>query len=281
MNQTYYTIANLNKEDSYKIFLRCLNFFTNLNIKEENKGKSKKQIQREIKLVNNFKTLLCYLGEFRNLLAHNQPIYCYNILEYNPKGNNKFKYELPKTSHNIKDKNGNIIPVEKQQINLMGSLMNSLQEYFGKDAINLNNSTKLNLSKIIYILYKILKHIDSNTNFYEELTTIYSKYNIVLSNSKFEIEQAKNILVLNKEIEELAKYNMETLNIIESINSQKPYKKKLKNKDRELKELIKKIKNTSRTIKVNEINPKYKYFPAQKTYSEFTGIDLNFFKNMK
>lgn len=281
MNQTYYTIANLNKEDSYKIFLRCLNFFTNLNIKEENKGKSKKQIQREIKLVNNFKTLLCYLGEFRNLLAHNQPIYCYNILEYNPKGNNKFKYELPKTSHNIKDKNGNIIPVEKQQINLMGSLMNSLQEYFGKDAINLNNSTKLNLSKIIYILYKILKHIDSNTNFYEELTTIYSKYNIVLSNSKFEIEQAKNILVLNKEIEELAKYNMETLNIIESINSQKPYKKKLKTKDRELKELIKKIKNTSRTIKVNEIKSKYKHFPAQKRYSEFTGIDLNFFKNMK
>lgn len=130
-------------------------------------------------------------------------------------------------------------------------------------------------------MYKILKHIDSNTNFYEELTAIYSKYNIVLSHSTIEIENAKNIIVLNKEIEELTKFNMETLNIIESIKSQKPYKRKLKTKDKELQQLIKKIKNTLSTIKVNEIKSKYKHFPAQKRYSEFTGIDLNFFKNMK
>ncbi len=281
MNQTYYTIANLNNEDSYKIFLRCLNFFTNLNIKEETKGKTKKQIEKEIKLVNNFKTLLCYLGEFRNLLAHNQPIYCYNILEYNTKGNNKFKYELPKTSRNIKDKNGNIISIEKQQINLMGSLMYSLQEYFGKDAINSNNSTKLNLSKIIYVLYKILKHIDKNTCFYEELASIYSKYNIVLSHSKIEIKNAKRIMDLKREIEKLANYNMESSNIIENISSQKSYKRKLKSKEKELKELIKGIKTISNTIEVNEIKSKYGHFPFQKKYSEFTGIDLNFFKNIK
>ena len=93
MNQTYYAIANLNSNDSYKIFLRCLNFFTQLNLLEENRGKTQKQINYEKKMVNNFKTLLCYLGEFRNMLAHNQPIYCYNVSEYSINGNPKFKYK--------------------------------------------------------------------------------------------------------------------------------------------------------------------------------------------
>ena len=188
MNQTYYAIANLNYDDSYKIFLRCLNFFTNLKFSSENRGKSQKQIIYEMKMVNNFKTLLCYLGEFRNILAHNQPIYCYNVLNYDINGIPKFEYELPLVNSNYIDKKGNKLSVEKQQINIMGSLMNSLKEYFGSDKFNSNNSTKLDLSKIIYILYKMLKHIDLNTKFYPELVEIYSKYNIVLSKSFVEVK---------------------------------------------------------------------------------------------
>ena len=33
-------------------------------------------------------------------------------------------------------------------------------------------------------------------------------------------------------------------------------------------------------IKVNEQKSKYKIFPARRKYSQFTGIDLNFFKNI-
>ena len=281
MNQTYYAIANLNSSDSYKIFLRCLNFFTQLNLSEENRGKTQKQIKYERRMVNNFKTLLCYLGEFRNMLAHNQPIYCYNVLNYNINGNPKFKYELPKANPEYIDKNGNKVSIEKQQINIMGSLMNSLKEYFGSDNFNSNNSTKLDLSKIIYILYKLLQHIDNNTNFYSELTDIYSKYNIVLSKSIIEVENPKQINELKKIISELFTFDMETSNFIEQIESGKAYKMKLKAKEKHLKEIVKQIKSISKNINVNEIKSKYKYFPARKLYTEFTGINASFFTNIK
>ncbi len=281
MNQTYYAIANLNSSDSYKIFLRCLNFFTQLNLSEENRGKSQKQIKYEKRMVNNFKTLLCYLGEFRNMLAHNQPIYCYNVLNYNINGNPKFEYELPMANPEYIDKKGNKVSIEKQQINIMGSLMNSLKEYFGSDNFNSNNSTKLDLSKIIYILYKILQHIDKNTNFYSELIEIYSKYNIVLSKSIIEVENPKQIDELKNIISELFTFDMETSSFIEKIESGKAYKMKLKAKEKQLKEIIKQINSISKNINVNEIKSKYKHFPARKRYTEFTGINASFFTNIK
>ena len=281
MNQTYYAIANLNYDDSYKIFLRCLNFFTNLKFSSENRGKSQKQIIYEMKMVNNFKTLLCYLGEFRNMLAHNQPIYCYNVLNYDINGIPKFEYELPLVNSNYIDKKGNKLSVEKQQINIMGSLMNSLKEYFGSDKFNSNNSTKLDLSKIIYILYKMLKHIDLNTKFYPELVEIYSKYNIVLSKSFVEVKNYNQINELKKSIDELSSYDMEISNIIKKIESGQPYKKDLKNKEKKLKELVKNVNNISKKISINEIKSKYKHFPARKRYSEFTGIDFKFFTDIK
>ena len=281
MNQTYYAIANLNSDASYKIFLRCLNFFTKLNLSEETRGKNQKRLDYERKMVNNFKTLLCYLGEFRNMLAHNQPIYCYNVLNYNINSNPKFEYELPMINSNRKNKKGKQIPIEKQQINIMGSLMNSLREYFGSDNFNSNNSTKLDLSKIIYILYKMLKHIDKNTNFYDELVEIYSKYNIVLSKSTIKVKNPKQINELKNNISELSKFNMEISHFINKIESGEAYKMALKNKEKELKDIINQIKKISKNISVNEIKSKYKHFPARKRYTEFTGISAKFFTNIK
>ena len=280
MNQTYYAIANLNSNDSYKIFLHCLNFFTKLNLSEENRGKTPKQLKYERKMVNNFKTLLCYLGEFRNILAHNQPLYCYNVLNYNINGKCKFEYELPITKHEYKNKMGQAVSKEKQQVNIMGSLMYSLKEYFGSDNFNSNNSTKLDLSKIIYILYKMLNHIDKNTNFYYELVEIYSKYNIFLNKPIININNSNQIIELKNIISKLATYDMETSNIMERIETGKVYKKKLKGNERKLKEIIKQINSISNKITVNEIKSKYKPFPAKKRYTQFTGINEKFFSNI-
>ena len=281
MNQTYYAIANLNQVDSNKIFLRCLNFFTRLNFSEENKRKSQKQVIYEQKMISNFKTLLCYLGEFRNMLAHNQPIYCYNILDYNINNPKKFKYELPKTKNGITNRKGNIVPAEKQQINIMGSFMICLQDYFGKDNFNTNNSTKLDLSKMIYILYKMLNNIDSNTNFYSELTSIYSKYNIILSESFIRVNNPKQINDLKQSFEKLLNFDLDTANLITKIDSGKSFKRDLKSKERELKQLVKENNKVLKNISVDVIKSKYKHFPAGRRYSEFTGINYAFFINIK
>lgn len=281
MNQTYYAIANLNSSDSYKIFLRCLNFFSKLIYRKKAGGKNQKQIIYEKRMVNNFKTLLCYLGEFRNMLAHNQPIYCYNVSEYRINGNPKFEYELPIVNPEYTDKNGNKVSIHKQQTSIMGSLMNSLKEYFGNDNFNSNNSTKLDLSKIVYILYKMLKNIDKNTNFYSDLVQIFSKYNIVLSKTNINVDNPKKIDELKSVISKLSIYDMEIINFIEKIESGRSYKMELKTKEKQLKRIIKQINSISKQINIREIKSKYKHFPARKRYTEFTGIDAKFFLNIK
>ncbi len=127
----------------------------------------------------------------------------------------------------------------------------------------------------------MLQHIDKNTNFYSELVEIYSKYNIVLSKSIVEVENPKQIDALKFIISELSTYDMESSSFIEKIGSGKAYKMELKSKEKQLKEIIKQINSISKNINVNEIKSKYKRFPVRKRYTEFTGINANFFKNIK
>ena len=87
----------------------------------------------------------------RNMLAHNQPIYCYNIDYFDITKRYPFEYELPKVNKNKKSVDGNPIPKYKQQIILNAKLMQNLSDYFGEDNFNRNNYTNLNLWKIIYI----------------------------------------------------------------------------------------------------------------------------------
>ena len=74
---------------------------------------------------------------------------------------------------------------------------------------------------------------------------------------------------------------MEISSFIEKIESGKSYKMALKAKEKQLKEIIKQINSISKDINVNEIKSKYKHFPARKRYTEFTGINVNFFTNIK
>lgn len=280
MNQTYYAIANLKEEDSKGIFLKCTNFFTQLNILPENKGKSNQQIQKETAQINMFKTILCYLGEFRNMLAHNQPIYCYNIDSFDINSNVQFKYEFPKTNRNKKDRNGKLMTKEKQQIRINAELMHSLSEYFGKDSFNANNYTNLDLSKIVYILYKMLKHIDKNTNFYNELKEIYIKYNIILNVNNIEIENIESCLNLLKGLEQLDKFKLNNKKIIEDIDNKRVYKKNLINQEKQFEDIKKVIMQQVKKVKVITKKSKYAPFTETKRYTQFTGIDYKFFNNI-
>ena len=65
---------------------------------------------------------------------------------------------------------------------------------------------------------------------------------------------------------------MEIKDILDRIGEKRSYIRKLKSKETEFKKLVKKI---------NETKSKYKVFPAIKKYSEFTGIDMAFFHDIK
>lgn len=96
MNETYNTILNLNYNDSISIFARLTSFFTGMHISISIDEKELIEIsEREKKLVKTFESILSYLGNFRNMLAHNQPIYFYNIESYKINSRNELTYELP------------------------------------------------------------------------------------------------------------------------------------------------------------------------------------------
>lgn len=280
MNQTYYAIANLKEEDSRNIFVKCTNFFTQLNITNDIKGKSEKVKEKEKSQIDTFKTILCYLGEFRNMLAHNQPIYCYNIESFDITKRHPFVYELPKINKNKTTSDGTFITKYKQQISLNAKLMQNLSDYFGEDEFNRKNYTNLNLSKIIYIIYKILKNIDRNTNFYNELRAIFVKYNIILNEKKIEIENSESCMELLEEIEHLKHFDLECQEIISKIENKNAYKKVFYEKNSQLKNIQSSIVKKANKIKIVTKESKYKPFLESKRYTQFTGIDEKFFINI-
>lgn len=280
MNQTYYAIANLKEEVSRDIFLKCTNFFTQLNITKDKKGKSEKIRNKEESQINTFKAILCYLGEFRNMLAHNQPIYCYNIDSFDITRVHPFEYELPKVDKNKKTVGGTPITKHQQQINLNAKLMRNLSDYFGTDNFNKSNYANFNLSKIIYIIYKILKNIDKNTNFYNELKATFVKYNVILNEKKIEIENAEGCIQLLEQIEQLKQFDLECKDIISKIENKKSYKRILNEKNSQLKIIKNSIIQKANKIKVVIKESKYKPFLESKRYTQFTGIDEKFFINI-
>ena len=95
MNETYNVIKNLKPEISILIFQDCLNHFTKKKININDKSKTRKQIQNEKGMIKSFRTLIKYIGLFRNMLAHNQPIYCYNHKEYCLINYPSMSYDIP------------------------------------------------------------------------------------------------------------------------------------------------------------------------------------------
>lgn len=81
LGETLNTIINLKNIHLNKIIEQCLNYFTRLELDYEklNDEKSKKQYQEYI---NAMRQMLRIIGQFRNCLAHNQPIYGFNVKEF-------------------------------------------------------------------------------------------------------------------------------------------------------------------------------------------------------
>ena len=225
MNETYNVIKNLKPEISILIFQDCLNHFTNKKVDIKDKTKPRKQIQNEKGMILSFRTLIKYIGTFRNMLAHNQPIYCYNHKDYCLMNYPTMSYDMPWV-----DMKKNPTPPEIDQQHKINSVtMHDLETFFGQDKYNANNSCRdINLSFIIYIIYKIISTIDKNTEFYEELIRLYKKYSIILDLNEKQILDAVSVENLMSEIEKINMLELDYKEIINKIDNNKSYKQELK-----------------------------------------------------
>ena len=108
----------------------------------------------------------------------------------------------------------------------------------------------MDLSKIIYILYKILKNIDKNTNFYDELKAIYIKYNIILNENKIEVENGDSCIKLLEKIEDLKQFKLENKKIMEDIKNNRAYKQSLNRQASQFENIKNSIVKASKKIKI-------------------------------
>lgn len=274
MNQTYKAINNLKPEIERKVFQKCVNHFTKLNLDVFDKTKKQKILNKENKLINSFKIILYYVGEFRNMLAHNQPIYSYNVKDCNLCNFPSINYEYPSNS---KKK----LTIQ-EQYNINASMMYNLQKFFGIDQFNSRNlNVNIDLSWMIYVIYKIISTIDNNTKMYEELKRIYSKYNIVLSEYEYNIDNCEQFGELISCLEDLYNFDLKTNEISLRIEQGLAYKSMLKNNEVRLNKLVKNIKRNASSMKLHKNGSKYDLFPSNQKYKEYTNIDISFFNKIK
>lgn len=271
MNQTYKAIDNLEISVSRSIFQDCLNHFTNLNLNYRDRTKSHQRRNVEKGKINNFKILLSYLAEFRNMLAHNQPIYSFNIANTSLSDYPTLRYSKPKiqSNQNIND-----------QHLMNASLMYEFQDFFGVDAYNSQNyQVNINLGTIIYMIYKMISHIDHNTEFYSELLSVYSKYNILFSTHENYIEDYNKIVDLKNKISEFPNLNIDE--IIEKTKSGEKHLMDIKKLNRAIDNYRKELTKLSNEIVVKKKISKYTLFPANAQYTHYTGIDVSYFNKIK
>ena len=169
-----------------------------------------------------------------------------------------------------------------QQHKINSVTMHDLEIFFGNDKYNANNSSRnINLSFIIYVIYKIISTIDKNTEFYEELIKLYKKYNIILTSNDKQITDTTSIENMIREIETLNMLELDYKEIINKIENSESYKQELKSFIRRFNEQKRKINVLLNKIKIKEIKSKYKQFPAEIRYTDYTGINKKYFEDIK
>lgn len=262
LNQTINTINNLNVDLKNRILKQCVKEFTfsNLNNKTDN------QILDEIYI---FSIVLRYIGSFRNLLAHNQPIFNYNVKDTSLKNYPNISYCLP---HSKK--------TQSQQV-LNKNMMKKLQILYGIDFYNKNvYDVNINLSWIMYVISRIINVLYVNNHFADEIRDVYTKYNIILSYEKRYIFKESDLRSLLACINKIKLNNLKSDELIELIDNGMPYKKILKSKLKENNIILSNIKKHEKLFAYAKKRSDYPPFINVKIYKKYTNIDYNFLKNL-
>lgn len=284
LKQTITTIKSLIDKHRMKIFQKCLNEFTYRNIDVFAPGNS--NISAEKKEIWAFSKVLTYIGDLRNMLAHNQPIYNFNVSNLSFYDSDKPIYENPIMTESMKKgieaaEREKEVSIDSEEEELESEtpakkefvltdefykhtenrvMMERLESFFGTDFFNSRrNGINIDLSWIIYVVWRISLKLDSNCTFGSELYNIYSKYGIY-------------DLTVNKSISNIKSFK-ELKDYVGSIN--------VEDKNLDIQESIKKICTDISSINIISEERKYNIFKYSKAYLKYTNIEKDFLEKLK
>ena len=268
LGETIKLIINLDKIHMQNILEKCVNYFTNSKLSkdelltDEDKEKywNKLNVMREIFNI---------IGLLRNSLAHNQPIYSFNVKEYYSSKSNIIHYILPKASN------------QREQYVLTTNYMSYLAEFFGSDRYNsFSGNTNINLSWILYIVYKIIAHLDKNTNMYSELVYVYKKYNIILKPDKVATNKIELYETVLSKLNDYSSFDFNIMCIKDKYNNKKSIKMDLISLNKQIRDMQEDMKALLKENAKNNDCMKYTHFLFDRTYTKYTGIDKKYFDKL-
>ena len=283
LGQTLKTISNINEKVRKLVFQTCVNEFTphNVDIFDLNKSKSNKE--REGSLINDFSKMLQFIGELRNILAHNQPVFGYNVENFDLCSFPKIEYVQPTPPKSIRNKqkqenrenpaNPKDLIAEYKRSKI-ANYMRSLATLYGEDSFNAKiTGTNINLAWIIYVIKQIVNHL-GYSKFGDEIRNIFKKFNIVSFpfGYKTNIEEVKTLIQLVQDIS-LDKLDFKLLNAAIESGS---YKKMLKQSVKCVKDDILRLKKQCKKVSITKERSAYPPFPNQQEYYSYTGINYKF-----
>lgn len=269
LGETIKLIINLDKVHMQNILENCVNYFTDVKlnkdslITDEDKEKywNKLNVMREI---------LNIIGLLRNSLAHNQPIYNFNVREFYSSKSGKVHYILPKAD------------TQQEQFVLTTNYMSYLAEFFGSDRYNsFSGNANIDLSWVIYIIYKIIFHLDKNTNMYNELVYVYKKYNIILRPDKISTNKFELYKKMLEKLEDYSNYDFNIIGIKEKYDNNERIKMNLISLNKQIKDMQDEMKSLLNDNTKSNDCLKYTHFLFDKAYTKYTGIDKKYFDKLK
>lgn len=269
LGETIKLIINLDKIHMQNILENCVNYFTNIRLNKDEiitYDDKEKYWNR----LNVMREILNIVGLLRNSLAHNQPIYNFNVKEYYSSKLNNVHYILPK-AHN-----------QQEQYILTTSYMSYLAEFFGSDRYNsFSGNTNIDLSWVIYIIYKIISHLDKNTNMYIELIYVYKKYNIILRPDNASINKIELYEKMLSKINDCSNINFNIKGIKDKYDNNKKIKLDLISLNKQIRDMQDNMKALLNENTKNNDCMKYTHFLFDRTYTKYTGIDKKYFDKLK
>lgn len=263
LKQTLVTIRSLKWKYKTSILKNIVLEFTNV---DESSYDESIMMWQMLQLLDN-------IGDFRNMLAHNQPIFNFNIKDFSLYDFPKKKYEKPVMPENWDD--GSEFKEENYQHSENKKTMENLKLFFGEDFYTRGpiDNVNINLSFIIYIIGKICKKFDPNTPFGMDIYNMYLKYNIFnLSSPKIidDCEKVEKLIGFANDLD---------------------YKKFVYSDKTELDEMFDVIKNNESTIdellsliskiNVTRFESEYDSFKFSNEYYKYTGVNQNFLNEIK
>ncbi len=269
LNQTIKTIGYLKEDICQKVLINLFNEMCIFQI-DDNSQKTSKGEQLCCKYLKIFEKVLHTLGDFRNTLAHNRPLYFYNAKGFYP----NIEFDYPKPKGLSPDERAGKTPeqiasiMDKRKKAMIDDSFSSLEVIFGIKPFGANN--QFDLSYLIYLVDVILKKVAPKRDFKTEIQNIYKEYNIILTYGKKDYGDPQYIQDLIVRLDLLQKNDFSS--VIENMKKHKPYVQKLRGISKSLNEIYFLKDKIGKKRKKSDYNA----FSFSKQYTAYTGVDYKF-----